>query len=141
MNDFGDEQNPFLYVDESIIHSRFCFKRNIGEYPGNHREFDENTIHPLDQSLPLSNLGYDSHLPTPLRPLFPSISFGFLPLRVTFCRKMIQFFLIFNKLGQTRFAQYYNFQNAKERATLEGEVTRMYMGRREEQVRRKAAGL
>ena len=47
---------------------------------------------------------------------------------------MIQFFLIFNKLGQTRFAQYYNFQHAKERATLEGEVTRMYMGRREDQV-------
>ncbi|KNB41365.1 hypothetical protein JH06_5304 [Blastocystis sp. subtype 4] len=47
---------------------------------------------------------------------------------------MIQFFLIFNKLGQTRFAQYYTFQHAKERATLEGEVTRMFMGRREDQV-------
>ncbi|KAK8790495.1 hypothetical protein WA171_002018 [Blastocystis sp. BT1] len=46
---------------------------------------------------------------------------------------MIQFFLIFNKLGQTRFAQYYTFQHAKERATLEGEVTRMFMGRREDQ--------
>ena len=47
---------------------------------------------------------------------------------------MIQFFLIFNKIGQTRFAKYYTFQNAKERATLEGEVTRMYMGRRDDQV-------
>ena len=47
---------------------------------------------------------------------------------------MIQFFLIFNKMGQTRFAKYYVFQNAKERATLEGEVTRLYMGRRDDQV-------
>lgn len=47
---------------------------------------------------------------------------------------MIQFFVIFNKLGQTRFAHYFTFQNAKERATLEGEVTRMYMGRRDDQV-------
>ncbi|CBK21827.2 uncharacterized protein [Blastocystis hominis] len=46
---------------------------------------------------------------------------------------MIQFFVIFNKLGQTRFAHYFTFQNAKERATLEGEVTRMYMGRRDDQ--------
>ena len=48
---------------------------------------------------------------------------------------MIQFFLIFNQMGQTRFAKYYAFQNAKERATLEGEVTRMFMGRRDDQVR------
>ena len=47
---------------------------------------------------------------------------------------MIQFFLIFNKIGQTRFAQYYTFLHAKERATLEGEVTRLYMGRTEDQV-------
>ena len=47
---------------------------------------------------------------------------------------MIQFFLIFNKMGQTRFAKYYVFQNAKERATLEGEVTRLYLGRRDDQV-------
>ena len=47
---------------------------------------------------------------------------------------MIQFFLIFNKLGQIRFAQYFTFQTAKERATLQGEVTRMYMGRRDDQV-------
>ncbi|KAK8805150.1 hypothetical protein WA538_005598 [Blastocystis sp. DL] len=46
---------------------------------------------------------------------------------------MIQFFLIFNKIGQTRFAQYYTFLHAKERATLEGEVTRLYMGRTEDQ--------
>ena len=51
-----------------------------------------------------------------------------------FVCEMIQFFLIFNKLGQTRFAQYFTFQNAKERSTLEGEVTRMYMGRRDDQV-------
>ena len=50
---------------------------------------------------------------------------------------MIQFFLLFNKLGQTRFAQYYSFLHAKERATLEGEVTRLYMGRTEDQVGRK----
>ena len=37
-------------------------------------------------------------------------------------------------MGQTRFAKYYVFQNAKERATLEGEVTRMFMGRRDDQV-------
>lgn len=49
---------------------------------------------------------------------------------------MIQFFLIFNQMGQTRFAKYYTFQHAKERATLEGEVTRLYMGRREDEVRR-----
>ena len=47
---------------------------------------------------------------------------------------MIQFFLIFNQMGQTRFAKDYAFQNAKERATLEGEVTRMFMGRRDDQV-------
>ncbi len=47
---------------------------------------------------------------------------------------MIQFFLIFNQMGQTRFAKYFTFQNAKERATLEGEVTRLYMGRREDEV-------
>ncbi|KAK8820433.1 hypothetical protein WA577_006495 [Blastocystis sp. JDR] len=46
---------------------------------------------------------------------------------------MIQFFLIFNQMGQTRFAKYYTFQHAKERATLEGEVTRLYMGRREDE--------
>ena len=51
--------------------------------------------------------------------------------------RMIQFFLLFNKLGQTRFAQYYTFLHAKERATLEGEVTRLYMGRREDQVGRR----
>ena len=28
---------------------------------------------------------------------------------------MIQFFLIFNQMGQTRFAKYFTFQNAKER--------------------------
>lgn len=47
---------------------------------------------------------------------------------------MIQFLLIVNKSGQTRFSKYYSFQSAKERQTLEGEVTRMCLGRREDEV-------
>ena len=61
----------------------------------------------------------------------------FFPAKQPFCEilsHMIQFFLIFNQMGQTRFAKYFTFQNAKERATLEGEVTRLYMGRREDEV-------
>ncbi|KAK8807104.1 hypothetical protein WA158_003863 [Blastocystis sp. Blastoise] len=46
---------------------------------------------------------------------------------------MIQFLLIVNKSGQTRFSKYYTFENAKERSTLEGEVTRICLGRRDEE--------
>lgn len=41
---------------------------------------------------------------------------------------MIKFFLLVNKLGQTRLAKYYEFMDLNERVLLEGECVRKCLG-------------
>jgi len=46
---------------------------------------------------------------------------------------MIKFFLMVNKQGQTRLAQYYDYLTIEERGALEGEIVRKCLGRNENQ--------
>ena len=41
---------------------------------------------------------------------------------------MLKFFLLVNKVGQTRLAKYYEFLDANERVLLEGECVRKCLG-------------
>lgn len=41
---------------------------------------------------------------------------------------MIKFFLLVNKIGQTRLAKYYEFLDMNERVLLEGECVRKCLG-------------
>ena len=41
---------------------------------------------------------------------------------------MIKFFLLVNKIGQTRLAKYYEFMDLNERVLLEGECVRKCLG-------------
>lgn len=47
---------------------------------------------------------------------------------------MIHFFLLVNKFGQTRLAQYYDHMDAKERVSMEGEIVRKCVSRSDDQV-------
>ena len=46
----------------------------------------------------------------------------------------IKFILMVNKQGQTRLAQYFEYQSIKERSALESEVVRKCLARGEHQV-------
>ena len=50
---------------------------------------------------------------------------------------MIKFVLMVNKQGQTRLAQYYEFQSIVDRVANESEIIRKCLGRNENQVRSK----
>jgi AP-4 complex subunit sigma-1 len=47
---------------------------------------------------------------------------------------MIKFFLMVNKQGQTRLAQYYEYLSIKDRNALEGEIIRKCLSRSQNQV-------
>ncbi len=48
----------------------------------------------------------------------------------------IKFFLMVNKQGQTRVAQYYEYRDVQSRTTDEAEIIRKCLNRQENQVRR-----
>ena len=69
----------------------------------------------------------------PSLPLCPILS----PANCSFAlhlADMIKFFLMVNKQGQTRLAQYYEYLSIKERVALEGEIIRKCLSRSQNQV-------